>query len=195
MQATSETSGVRAQARKLIGELRNRLPAGASVIDLGCGAGLPMTALLAESFTVTGVDFSARQLELARQNVPGTTFVEADMTDVNFDQSSFEAVTAFFSVVHVHRDDHAALYGKIARWLKPGGVFLASLGKKAAEEGWDDNWLGAKMFWSYHDPESALQQISDAGMLVERSWFETVEDGIDGAETFFWVLASRAEDQ
>ena len=50
-------------------ELARTLAPGAAVLDLGCGAGVPVTRWLARRFAVTGVDFSARQLELARLNV------------------------------------------------------------------------------------------------------------------------------
>ena len=60
--------------------LLDRLPFGARVLELGCGGGLPTTALLAERFAVTGVDLSRRQIERARQQVPNAMFVHADMT-------------------------------------------------------------------------------------------------------------------
>ncbi len=186
-----DSAGVRAGIEKLISELRRRVPPSGTVLDLGCGAGMPFTASLAQSFEVTGVDFSARQLELARQKVPSASFVHADMTEVKFPAAEFNAVTAFFSIIHVHRDRHQALFENISEWLKPGGVFVASLGKRGQKEDRDENWLGAPMFWSYHNPEIALQQIEQARMRVERSWLETVEEGIDGPETFFWVVASK----
>ena len=46
------------------------IPAGSDVLDLGCGAGVPMTRALAAGRRVTGVDISARQIELARAAVP-----------------------------------------------------------------------------------------------------------------------------
>lgn len=55
---------------KVASELRPK----ATVLDLGCGAGIPAARWLAQRFTVTGVDFfSARQLDLARENAPDTT--------------------------------------------------------------------------------------------------------------------------
>lgn len=186
-----EAAGVRVGIQSLISDLRQRVERGGKVIDLGCGAGMPFTASLAKHFDVTGVDFSERQLELARKQVPDASFIQSDMTEVEFPPSEFDAVTAFFSIIHVHRDRHQALFQRIASWLKPGGVFIASLGKRGQPEDWDENWLGARMFWSYHSPETALEQISSAGMRVERSWLETVEEGIDGPETFFWVIASK----
>ena len=68
---------------------------------------------------------------------------------------------------------------------------VAALGKRGEEEDWDDDWLGARMFWSYQEPSVAKEQIRSAGLKVERARHETVEGGIDGPETFFWVIASK----
>src|SRR4051794_28238518 len=76
-------------------QLIARLPAGVRVLDLGCGAGLPVARDLRDrGFVVTGIDGSARQIELARDNVPGAAFIQADMTRAEFAAASFGAVTA-----------------------------------------------------------------------------------------------------
>lgn len=67
------------------------IPAGARVLELGCGAGVPMTRALAEARDVIGVDISATQVALARQNVPTATFLQADMTALAFEPASFDA--------------------------------------------------------------------------------------------------------
>ncbi len=64
--------------------LMARLPDRPAVLDLGCGAGVPCTAMLAEHSDVMGADISVRQLELARLKVPGARFVKADMAAVEF---------------------------------------------------------------------------------------------------------------
>ena len=51
------------------GVLLESLAPGASVLELGCGGG-STTRELAERFSLTGVDISARQIAVARQNVP-----------------------------------------------------------------------------------------------------------------------------
>ena len=63
-----------------LAELGRGLPPDAAVLDLGCGAGIPSTRWLAQRFAVTGVDFSTKQLELARRHAPGVSFIKADMT-------------------------------------------------------------------------------------------------------------------
>lgn len=59
----------------LLDELTTRLPAGAKVLDAGCGAGIPISQMLSGKFEVTGVDFSEAQIELAKKNVPNATFI------------------------------------------------------------------------------------------------------------------------
>lgn len=55
--------------------LAERVPSRSKVLDLGCGAGIPVTRMLAETFDVTGVDISATQIDLARRNVPTGRFI------------------------------------------------------------------------------------------------------------------------
>ncbi len=107
-------------------ELARGLPDGGTVLDLGCGAGVPVTQWLAQRFVVTGVDVSARQLELAGQRVPGATLIKASMTEVDFAPGAFDAAVAFYSIIHVPRAEHPALLRRIHGWLKPGGAFLAT---------------------------------------------------------------------
>ncbi len=113
---------------KYLALLSERLPAGSKVLDLGCGGGVPMTAFPAERFSVTGVDFSERQIELARQLVPKATFLVADMTEVSFPYGSFDAACAILSIIHVPSERHLALFRRLHDFLKPGGLILASLG-------------------------------------------------------------------
>jgi SAM-dependent methyltransferase len=86
---------------RFLNDLMARLPARPAVLDLGCGAGVPCTALLAERGDVVGIDLSTAQLELARQNVPGARFIKADMATIELAPASFDAVTVFYSIVHV----------------------------------------------------------------------------------------------
>ena len=124
-------------------DLAYELPPGAAVLDLGCGAGVPVARrLAAQGFALTGVAISSRQLALARRHVPAAEFIRADMTTLTFGAGAFDAVVAFYSIIHVPRVEHAALLAKVYSWLKSGGVFLATLsvgaweGEESDREGW-----------------------------------------------------------
>jgi SAM-dependent methyltransferase len=123
------------------------LPDGAEVLDLGCGAG--SEAL--RRFRVTGVDLSARQLELARERLPDARLLQADMTTVEFPDASFDGVVALYSLGHVPTERQPALLEAIARWLRPGGVLLASVPAGAGPEVVEEGWLGAPMYFAPFD--------------------------------------------
>lgn len=124
------------------------------VLDLGCGAGIPMTADLAERHRVHGVDISAGQIALATRNVPRATFQQADMASVDFPEATFHAVVAFYAFTHLPRDELGPLLERIARWLRPGGLLFATMGAHADAGTVEDDWLGAPMFFSHHDADT-----------------------------------------
>lgn len=169
-------------------QLAAALPAHATVLDLGCGAGVPATQWLAARFNVTGVDLSARQLELARAHVPTATLVKASMTTVEFTPASFDAVIALYSIIHVPRTAQPALLRRIHGWLKPAGLFLATWALHAWE-GQEDDWegRGAAMWWSHYDAATNQQMLREAGFQ-----FDSCQTRTSGGETWLWVLA-RAE--
>lgn len=70
---TESTWGARCY-RSLLAHYYNLLiPADASVLEIGCGSGELLALLKARE--KTGVDLSARQIEAARQRLPGATFL------------------------------------------------------------------------------------------------------------------------
>lgn len=174
---------------RFLNDLIARLPAQPTLLDLGCGAGVPCTALLADHGDVVGVDLSSSQLRLARRYVPGARFIKSDMTVVEFAPASFDAVTAFYSVAHVPRDQHGALFRRVAAWLRPGGHFLASQGCFALA-GCVEDWLGTAMFFSSHDAESNRHLLARAGLAVVVDEVVTMHEP-EGEATFQWVIAAR----
>jgi SAM-dependent methyltransferase len=170
--------------------LHSMLPAQARMLELGCGAGLPTTRTLAQHFRVTGVDISAQQLARARHHVPTACFIRADTTCLAFTQACFDAVVAFYSLMHIPRQEHAALFRAIASWVRPGGWFLGTLGLGDLATGFEPNWLGVPMYWSSFDKDTSLRLLRDAGFAVARACEETAdEEGVP--VTFLWVLARK----
>jgi SAM-dependent methyltransferase len=166
------------------------VPAGARVLELGCGAGVPMTAALAEGRHLTGVDISATQVELARRNVPAATFLQADMTALAFEPESFDAVVAFYSLTHVPRDDVPPLLARIRDWLRPGGTFLASFGVEDDPGTIEEDWLGVDMYFSHFSAKKNRRLVAEAGLVVDSA--EVLVEPEDRCDArFLWVVAHR----
>ena len=173
-----------------LNELTARLPAHARVLDLGCGAGLPVAReLAARGFAVVGVDGSARQVEMARRNVAGAEFIQADLTTVDLSPAAFDAVAAFYSITHVPRDEHPALLQRIATWLKPGGLFVASMGAEPLRDHCEQ-WLGTRMFFSHYGADENAVLVRAAGFTIEQA--EVVAQDNEDA-SFLWIIARRPE--
>ncbi len=107
------------------------------------------------------------------------------MTAVELPPCSFDAVSAFYSITHVPRDEHAMLLKRIAGWLKSGGWFLASFGVTALD-GCRSDWLGTTKFFSQHNADETKPLVLDAGLLLEQ--VEVVRQ--DNEETE-WPAAAR----
>src|ERR1700749_2080269 len=69
------------------------LPPGSSVLDLGCGPGLPLTAVLVEEgLQVFGIDAAPSFVAAFRRNLPGTPVVCESVLESNFFDRRFDAV-------------------------------------------------------------------------------------------------------
>lgn len=171
-------------------KLLSVLPQSANILELGCGAGIPVTQALARRGNVIGADISPAQATLARKNAPSAEIICADMMALEFPAAGFDAVCAFYAITHLPREEHAELFRRVATWLNPGGYFLASLGVSETD-GRTEDWLGAPNYFSHHSAEKNLKLLHDAGLeLCEQ---EITRQDLEGEEglTFLWVIARR----
>jgi SAM-dependent methyltransferase len=172
--------------------LLEALPEGASVLELGCGGGGPTTQALAARFALTGVDISARQIEFALRHVPTAEFLHADMTRVAFPPASFDGVAAFYAFTHLPHGELPGLLAKIARWLRPGGVLVASMATRGNPGEVESDWLGAPMYFSGYRTAVNQRFVEQAGLEITRAQAETiVEDG--RPVQFLWVVARKPQ--
>jgi cyclopropane fatty-acyl-phospholipid synthase-like methyltransferase len=178
------------QTERFLAEVLAVVPDGAEVLDLGCGQGAPVAQALAERCRVTGVDASRAQLERARARVPAATFVEADVATLERARSSVDAVTAFYSLTHLPRDDQTSVVSRVVGWLRPGGVFCATLGGGDTFDEVEPDWLGVPMFFAGFAPDENRRLLANAGLSLEVD--DVVDlDEPDGIATFHYVIARK----
>ena len=146
-----------------------KLPKGSSVLDVGCGTGLPFAKLLVErNFNVVGIDVSSRMVRIAQKNVPKAEFRELSMTDIHF-ENEFEGVLSSFSMLLLDPPLFKDVAGRIVRSLKNDGLFYLAL-NEPREEGADVEGeavveiMGEKMYSRAYTKNEVLEAFVPLGM-------------------------------
>ena len=159
-----------------------RLPAGAHVLDLGCGPGDTSHRLLKQGFTVDAIDATPAMVSRARElGVPArrATFDEIEHEDL------YDGIWANFSLLHAPRDDMPAHLARVRKALKPGGAF--HIGLKLGTGAKRDR-IGR--FYTYYTEDELSGLLVDAGLTPTHR--ETGEStGLDGAlARTIWIHAN-----
>lgn len=173
----------------LLPEFVELLPTGAAVLDAGCGAGVPVTQYLSQHCRVTGVDFSAAQIELARQLVPAARFVCQDLTELNLPDGSFDGICSYYAIIHIPREEHRALFARFHGLLRPAGLALLCLGADDLPEDVEEDYLGARMYWSHYDGATNLRLLQECGFEIV--WSRVVADSTSPGSAHLFVLARK----
>jgi len=114
------------------------------------------------------------------------------MTTLRVPDRSIDGIVATYSLTHVPRNEHPALFAKIAGWLRPGGWFIGSLGVRDDPGTVKGDWLGMPMYFSGDTAETGLERVRDAGLEIVSA--DEVVDDEDGVPvTFLWVVAQKPE--
>ena len=161
-----------------------------SVLEVGCGNGVPATRAIARRHRVTGIDVSAEQVEQARHNVPNADLRRGDFMDVSL-EGPFDAIAAFYVIDHLPRELHPTVLRRLRTLLRPLGHLLFTI-EPDDEPGDVRDWLGVPMFFSQYDAAKTLALVREAGFDVVR---HAVESQLEGQHevAYLWVLARRSE--
>jgi SAM-dependent methyltransferase len=168
--AASYAAWAKAPSTRLIGFL-DMLPQGASILELGCGAGNHAAEMLARGFGLRATDGSPEMADEAsrRLNHP----VEVMRFDELDAHEAYDGVWASACLLHVPRDELGGILTRIHRALKNDGVFYASY--KVGETAGRDS-LGR--YYNYPSPEWLQATYGAAG-----AW-QTVKSDIGEIKSF-----------
>ena len=145
--------------------LTDRLDEGAKILDIGCGAGVPIASTLAQHFEVTGVDISREMVHLSRKNVSDGSFIHADIMEVDLPADEFDAVISFYTIFHIPKEHHRDLFQRIHHWLKNGGYLLATVSDEN-EEPYLGEFHGVTMYWSNYGLQEYIEILSEIGFDI-----------------------------
>lgn len=111
------------------------------MLDLGCGSGVPVSAVLREAgLTVYGLDASPSMVAAYRRRFPGARIACEAVEDSRFFDRSFDGVVGVGLLFLLPGDAQRKLIRKVAAVLNLGGSFLFSAPAQVCE--WDDMLTG-----------------------------------------------------
>jgi SAM-dependent methyltransferase len=158
----------------------SQLPAGAHILELGCGSGYLAQQLNIKGYKVTGVDASEGLLNYARENAPESEFILSDIR--NFELPTiFDAVLAN-DVLHFiqNHEDLKTVFKNVYAALKDGSVFVFNipitdwLHEAAQKSNFNIVYVNDECtlieLFSYK-PEERMWEIKVTGFeLIEKQW-------------------------
>ena len=159
------------------------------VLDVGCGPGQVGAYVRGSERTTVGVDSSAQMARLAATRLDGA--VVGDMRRLPFRSGSIGGILAFYSIIHVPRDELGTVLGEFRRVLRDGGQLLLSAHEGSGQMD-HSSFLGESVPFVatlFHLDElvSALHGVGMDVTLFEQRFPYDVE----GATTRLYVAAEK----
>jgi ubiquinone/menaquinone biosynthesis C-methylase UbiE len=136
-------------------------PAGAEVLEVGCGTGVltRVLAALPAVDRVVGVDIAESLLDKARElaaGIPNVEFVQADARSLAFADERFDVVVFDSTFSHVPEPEQAV--GEAFRVLRPDGLLAA----------FDGDYATATVALAEHDPLQTCVDTMMANSVTDR---------------------------
>jgi SAM-dependent methyltransferase len=166
------------------------LPGGASVVDLGCGPGFPITeVLVAEGLNVFGVDAAPSFVQAFQGNLPNTPVVCEAVQDSGFFDRTFDGVLAWGLMFLLSAEDQRRLIQRIAEILVPGGRLLFTSTAEPVE--WNDAMTGLES--CSLGAEEYRRHLSAVGLSVASEYEDEGQNHYFDAfrDTHYATLADR----
>ena len=149
------------------------LPRGSSVIDLGCGPGLPITVVLVEEgLQVFGVDAAPSFVAAFQRNLPGTPIVCESVLESRLFDQTFGAVLSIGLMFLLKAEEQHRLIRRFADTLVPGGRLLFTSPAKPAV--WNDAMTGLESISL--GAEEYRKLLGAAGISVAKEYEDVGEN-------------------
>jgi SAM-dependent methyltransferase len=166
--------------RELLDRFAAKVRGSGPVCDLGCGPGHVARYLFERGVNVFGLDLSPRMVEQAQRLNPDIVFKQGNMLAMDVDDEAWAGIVAFYSSIHIPRDNMIAALQELKRVLRPQGLLLLAfhVGQETLhrEELWGKKVSLDFLFFERQEVEEYLKSagfvIED---IVERPPYENVE--------------------
>ncbi|HET7287439.1 MAG TPA: class I SAM-dependent methyltransferase [Pyrinomonadaceae bacterium] len=162
------------------------LKTGDQVLDVCCGSGasaIPAAEMVGSSGSVVGIDLAENLLELARskakqQNLTNVQFQSGDITELPFEDASFDAAVCVFGIFFV--PDMTSALSELKRVLRPGGkLAITTWGPRLFEPANTAFWNSVRKFrpdlYKGFNPWDRISEVEDLRSLLAAVGFDGPE--------------------
>jgi SAM-dependent methyltransferase len=165
-----------------VGAWARQLRAGALVLDLAAGNGVPLTGLLIDTgLQVSAMDASPRMTAAFRQRFPGVGVACATGMRLPCRAAAFDAVLAWGLIFLRPATEQHGIISEIARVMKPGGRFLFTAPAQVAE--WRDNLTGL--------PSVSLGAAAYRSIAASEG-FTLLAENVDEGDNYYYSLVKQS---
>jgi len=153
-------------------QLLDRFAAGVQSLgpacDLGCGPGHVARYLRERGVDVCGIDLSPGMVDQARQLNPGIEFRQGDMLALDVEDRTWGGIAAFYSIIHIPREEVTSALREMKRVLRQGGILLLAfhVGEEIVHL---EEWWGhpVSIDFLFFRPDEMAGYLASAGFEIE----------------------------
>lgn len=185
----SRERGDRLQEKAWLDRFLALLPERPSVLDIGCGTGVPIARYLVENHCrMTGVDASSAMITRCADRFPAHHWQVADMRTLNLNRR-FGGIMAWDSFFHLSQDDQRPMFSIFKRHAAAGAALMFTSGPSAGEQ--IGSYHGEPLYHASLDADEYRKLLRDNGFTVVR---HTVEDPTCDLHTIWLARLELAPD-
>lgn len=158
------------------------------ILDVGCAAGRDSIFFTQHGHVTTGIDMSEKLLAIAREKAPGLTFLNKDIRDKSFPDSSFDAIWASAVLLHLKRKEVLPVLENFYLLLQPGGIVYVSVKQgKGDVDVAEELSNNKKRHFTYFMPDELSKMFEKAGFTVEKVFTSNEKDRDPNLRDLWWV--------
>ncbi|NNF00597.1 MAG: class I SAM-dependent methyltransferase [Pyrinomonadaceae bacterium] len=150
--------------RLLIGILKNHLPTGSKLLEIGMGPGKDLD-ILGEFYDVTGSDSSQVFLDLYQARRPQSDLLLLDASNLKTDRR-FDCIYSNKVLHHLRREDLPRSIERQKELLHPGGLILHTFWRGDEEENFQD------LRFVKYETDSLVDIVSQSFVIVDHGYYE-----------------------
>lgn len=162
------------------------------ICDLGCGPGQIARYLYRQGVKTLGVDLSTKMVEEAQKLNPEIHFHQGDMLSLPDEDNSWGGIAAFYSILHIPREQVVDALREMNRVLKPGGILLVTFHVGQEIKHLDEWWeKPVNLDFAFYMPDEMEVWLNEAGFELVETLVREPNPDVEVATQRAYVFAKR----